>query len=60
MALEQPALDLTIHVRLTPDLAAELRRMAAEQERSVSVLVRRALREVVQRATGQQQEGRAA
>jgi Ribbon-helix-helix protein, copG family len=54
--MEQPALDLTIHVRLTPELAAGLRRMAAEQERSVSVLVRRALRDVVLRQAATSQE----
>jgi hypothetical protein len=36
--------DNTIHVRLTPDLAAQLRRLAADQERPLSSLVRRMLR----------------
>jgi hypothetical protein len=55
--MEQPAPDNTVHVRLDPQLIAELRRRAVEEERPLSQVVRRLLR---QAATSQQQEGRAA
>jgi predicted transcriptional regulator len=44
-----------IHIRVSADLAAELRRLAELEERPVSVWVRRALREAAQRQTGQQE-----
>jgi hypothetical protein len=56
MALEQPAPDNTVHVRLDPQLIAELRRRAVEEERPLSQVVRRLLRQ----AAASQQEGRAA
>ena len=52
----QPAPDNTVHVRLDPQLIAELRRRAVEEERPLSQVVRRLLRQ----AAASQQEGRAA
>jgi predicted transcriptional regulator len=44
-----------IHIRVSRDLAAELRRLAELEERPLSAWARRALREVAQRqVTGQQ------
>jgi hypothetical protein len=53
--MEQPASNPIVHVRLDPALIAELRRRAVEEERPLSQVVRRLLR---QAATSQ--EGRAA
>lgn len=50
----------TIHVRLEPTLIAELRRRAGEQERTLSVFVRRTLRDAVQRQAAEQPSERAA
>jgi predicted transcriptional regulator len=44
-----------LHIRVSADLAAELRRLAELEERPVSVWARRALREAAQRQTGQQE-----
>jgi hypothetical protein len=50
--------DNTVHVRLDPQLIAELRRRAAEEERPLSSLVRRLLRQAAGNTS--RQEGRAA
>ena len=46
---------MVLHVSVPIELAAELRELAAKQERSVSTLVRRALRENLRQASEQQE-----
>jgi predicted transcriptional regulator len=50
--MEQPAPDPVIHIRVPPDLHAQLARLASAEERPVSTWIRRALRDLVQRTEG--------
>ena len=50
----------TIHVRVGPRLREQLARLADQEERPLSVWVRRALREAAQRAGGERPADRAA
>jgi hypothetical protein len=49
--MEQPAPDNTVHVRLDPALIAELRRRAVQEERPLSQLIRRMLRQAAGHAS---------